>query len=171
MKIFKRILIGLGTLVLVFIVFAFWYRFTYSMEKVVSYEINDSSLEKRLLIATQGSAYKNDLVEYVVDSIRSKEVYIQVIDISQLEEYYNDSWDALLVIHTWEYGKPPEAVNSFVTQHYDLDKMLFLATSGSGEEKIEGIDAITGASKKDEIETHRSAILSFVRQKMDSENN
>ncbi|MEO9485221.1 MAG: hypothetical protein ABJG47_17310 [Ekhidna sp.] len=166
MTVLKYILKGLGILILAFIAFSFWYTNTYSMEDIASYEINDPSLEKSVLIATQGSLYKDELVESVIDSLKSSDVYIQVIDISGLEEYYNDRWDAIVLIHTWEYSQPPKSIDSFIPQHFDPEKMLVITTSGSGEEKMEGVDALTGASKKGEIKNHKSAILQFLENEL-----
>ncbi|MEO9870604.1 hypothetical protein [Ekhidna sp.] len=166
MKILKNILKVLAILVLAFFAFAFWYKNTYAMEEVATYEINDPDLENKVLIATQGSKYKNVLVESVIDSLSQSQIYIKVIDVSAIENQNVDDWDAIILIHTWEYGKPPEAVESFMDGKQDLSKIFSVITSGSGEEKMEGVDAITGASKKEDMESHRSAILQFLNQNL-----
>ena len=167
MKILKKILKGLGILIIAFLAFAFWYRYTYSMDYVTTYEVNSSSLEKRILIATQGSEYKNELVKSIIDSLQSAGVYIRVIDISRLEENYEDRWNAIVLLHTWEYSQPPESIDAFFANNPDQNKMIIVTTSGSGEEKMMGVDALTGASVKDEIVGHRTAILSFLRNTAD----
>ena len=66
----KKILIVSGSIILSFILFIFWYSVTYSMDKVSSKEFNDSSLSDKVLIATQGSTYKNEVVDEVVNQLK-----------------------------------------------------------------------------------------------------
>ncbi|NNK28300.1 MAG: hypothetical protein HKP06_08685, partial [Flavobacteriaceae bacterium] len=54
-KIALLVLFILGLLIM----FGTWYKFKYSMDKVVSSTINSPELERSLVIATQGSEFKN----------------------------------------------------------------------------------------------------------------
>jgi len=58
-------------------------------------------------------------------------------------------WTAIVVIHTWEYWKPQPDAQAFIARVTDKNKLLAIATSGSGKEKlaIAGVDAISAASK------------------------
>jgi len=47
-------------LVILFELLAVWHNSSYSMKVVESYEVNDHIQDTRMLIATQGSEFKND---------------------------------------------------------------------------------------------------------------
>jgi uncharacterized protein (DUF849 family) len=69
-----------------------------------------------------------------------------VIDVSALAGIQETSWDAIVVIHTWQMRKPPAAVKEFVDQARGRDRLLVLTTSGAGDFRMPGVDAISAAS-------------------------
>lgn len=147
MKKVKKILLAILTITMVFLVFILWYRHEYSMDIAEEYEANTPLENSRLLIATQGSEFKNGITEVIVDYYKTKSIYIKVIDISSLLDVDPVNYNALLVVHTWENWKPPMAVKLFMDRTIDYRaKMVVMTTSGEGSYKMEGIDAITGES-------------------------
>lgn len=147
MKNLKKILSALIVLLVVFFVFLFWYQQQYSMDVIVPYELNTPQMEQSLLIATQGSDFKNKVTQGVVDRYKQDSLYIKVIDISGLGEIDPTDFTAIVVIHTWENWKPPVAVKSFLERTAAQgDKIIVLTTSGEGTYKMEDVDAITGES-------------------------
>ena len=152
MKNLKRTLWIILTMMVVFFIFLLWYKNRYSMDVVESYEVNSPNLEKKLLIATQGSEFKDMLTQSIVDHYTSDAIYIKVIDVSSLENIAENDYTAILVIHTWENWKPPVEVKAFVENTKPLsNKIVVMTTSGEGSYKMEGIDAITGESKVGEV--------------------
>jgi hypothetical protein len=147
MKKFRKSALIILSILALFLVFAIWYRYTYSMDEAVAFEVNTSDMPSKLLIATQGSDFKNTVTQGVVDYYRSDSVFIKVIDVTALSEIVPDNYDAILVLHTWEYEKPPNAVNSFIEKTKNSkDKIVIVTTSGPGTSKMQGVDAITGES-------------------------
>lgn len=138
-------------IVALFFIFAVWYKYEYAMDPIAPYSINSSVLDTKLLIATQGSDFKNSLTQGVVDFYKSDSLFIKVIDVSNLNEIVPADYNAILVIHTWEYGKPPEAVQAFMESYPDSKKkMVVMTTSGEGSEKMGDVDALTGESITDD---------------------
>ncbi|MCF4101126.1 hypothetical protein L1I30_05575 [Gillisia sp. M10.2A] len=131
---------------LFFGIFLVWYTVEYSMEKAEEYEINSSKLPNRILIATQGSEFKNALTIELVKKLKNDSVFIKVIDISSLKGTQPESYNAIVIIHTWENRKPPKAVADFV-EIAETTKLVVVTTSGQGDSKMKGIDAITGESR------------------------
>ena len=80
----KKILIIISSIVLLFIAFATWYKFEYSMDIAKAFELNTSDLNKSLLIATQSSDFKDNLVGKVIDTYKEDSIYIKVIDVGEL---------------------------------------------------------------------------------------
>lgn len=147
MKRFKKLLLTLLPMLLVFIVFMLWYQNRYAMEEVKAFEVNNINLSKKLLIATQGSEFKNTITAGLVEYFKGESVYIKVIDVSDLEKMDPDAYDAITLIHTWEYWKPPPSVQYFIDKNQDAkNKMVILTTSGEGSYKMDEVDALTGES-------------------------
>jgi len=153
-KIILRIGVGVGIFMTLLFLFFFWYKMTYSMSRINAYEINSAYTHPKMLIATQGSKYKNEVVRGVLDFLQTKQIYVRVCDVSELAEVSIDSWEAVLILHTWEMSIPPKEVGEFLKNQYDSEKVLVLCTSGEGSEKIGGVDAITGASSMEEVSDH-----------------
>ncbi|MEL6926704.1 MAG: hypothetical protein AAFO94_21875, partial [Bacteroidota bacterium] len=123
-----------------------------------SFEVNDPQLDTKLLIATQGSAYKDAVVAEVVSHFRKHPIYIKVIDVYELPNTALPPWDAIALIHTWEIWRAPAPVRHFFQQSPDLSKLAVHVTSGDGHYKMEGVDAITGASVP-ALATKKAALL------------
>lgn len=151
MKILKRIGLVVGALVILFIAFAFWYRASYSMEIVAGYEVNTNS-QQHVLIATQGSKFKDAIVARLVEQLKARPVDIKVIDVSDLSTVQESDWNAIVIIHTWEYSKPPKAVQEFAARIQSKSNVVVLTTSGDGDYKLGGYDAISSASKLSEVD-------------------
>ena len=120
----KKILLGTGLFITFFILFLMWYKFTYSMEFVESYEINSSELPQRVLIATQGSEYKEKVVSGVIGEFKSQEVYFKVVDVSLLDDVDPTIWNAVIILHTWEIWKPEEHAKAFLDAKYSSDNIF-----------------------------------------------
>ncbi|MCK5441800.1 MAG: hypothetical protein KAJ23_07915 [Maribacter sp.] len=152
MKRLKKIWLILLSTMTLFFVFVIWYSYIYSMDKAKPFQLKFPNLDSKLLIATQGSDFKNTLTNGIVDYFKSDSIFIKVIDVSSLDEVNPVYYDAITVIHTWENWKPPSAVKMFLerTSKYK-DQIIVLTTSGEGTYKIEEVDAITGESIWDDV--------------------
>ena len=151
----KIIFIGklVGFLLIAFTVFAMWYKTTYSMDEARSFVVNTPESSKTLLVATQGSTFKDSLVSGLVAHFRERDLFIKVIDVRELERIEPTQWDAICLIHTWENWKPPLVVDQFVKRSKTKDRLVVLTTSGAGRYKMEEVDAITGASEMANVAT------------------
>jgi uncharacterized membrane protein len=162
----RKLIIALLILVGVFFAYATWYKLEYSMDVVSPYEVNVDVKQKSLLIATQGSEFKEAIVKRIVEHYEAQPIYIKVTDVTNLDKENESDWDAILVLHTWEYDKPQPDAEAFLNKIQNQDKIVVLTTSGNHESKMEEVDAITGASiikdvpsKVDEIKSRLNIIL------------
>lgn len=124
------------------------------MDVAESFEVNTPELKHRVLIATQGSEFKDAVVAGIVDHLKQRHTYIKVIDVAALPQVNEDKWNAVVVIHTWQIWKPQPDAKAYLGRVKDLSKVIVLTTSGGGDYKIEGVDAITSASVMADISTH-----------------
>lgn len=156
----RKITITILILALLFIIFGIWYKYEYSMYKVEPYEVNSANLSRKLIIATQGSVFKDSITKCIVDYYKQDSIFIKVIDISSLKQIKPENYNAIVVIHTWENWKPPADVQLFMdrTQDYQY-KIIVLTTSGRGSFKMENVDAITGESKLENLKSYSNSII------------
>ncbi|KPL15984.1 hypothetical protein AMJ74_00070 [candidate division WOR_3 bacterium SM1_77] len=153
MKILKSVLIVLGSLVILFVI-AFGIFLLVNKQGVIeSFEISSPDVEQKVLIASQGSKFKNALVESLTLYLKKKAVYIKVIDVTTLHEVNEEEWDAMVIIHTTEKWELQPDVKKYIDRAENLNKVIFVTTSGSGEWKTKDydIDVITSASKNGEL--------------------
>ncbi len=161
MKNLKKIGLIVLSIIIILFLWATWYTYEYSMEVAQTFEVNSPDFEKKLLIATQGSAFKDSITKGIVNHFKSDSIFIKVIDISSLQEIKPEDYNALVVIHTWENWKPPTVVRQFMDRTIDFhDKMVVLTTSGQGSYTItqidalytmENIDALAGESNLEDV--------------------
>ena len=137
------------------------------MHVTEEYEINEpDAAGTHVLIATQGSEFKDKLTDSIIEKMESLNYYIRVVDISKLTSIESNQWDALIVIHTWEYANPPRAVKEFVVEIDDQSKLVLITTSGDGGETIDGVDGIAAASIPTDVEKYaQEAFLRIINVK------
>lgn len=144
-KVIIWILLGIIAL---FLLLALWYKNRYAMEPLEPYTVNSENFERKLLIASQGSDFKDALVKDIIDHYKNDSVFIKIIDVSGLPQVNHQDFDAVLLVHTWEYNKPPQVVEEFVgDSKVKVQKIIAITTSGEGHRFIEGVEGISGESE------------------------
>ncbi len=162
MNLIKKVVIVFIMLGAISIIFLTWYSTEHSMEEAMPMEVNEITLQNHLLIATQGSKFKQAVVEKTIEQMKELPVYIKVIDVSQLASIDEKQWSAIIILHTWEYSASPAEVSVFIKK-VTTNKLIILSTSERGGEKIDGVDAITAASRPDEIASSVEMIVERTR--------
>jgi hypothetical protein len=155
----RRALLWTAVTASILVGFAFWYRATYSMNVVASFEVPGPLAGPHVLIATQGSKFKNRVVEGVVVEMRTGGIAVSVVDVSALDSTVEEAWDVIVVIHIWEMRKPPRPVQAFVDRARNKDRLVVLTTSGDGNFRLEGVDAISAASRDEDVAAKVRALV------------
>lgn len=163
MKRWQKVLLGALTLAIVLAGSAAWYRQHFSMSPARAFEVNSPGAGPKVLIATQGSAFKDAILAGIVAHLQPLPAYVKVIDVSALPGTNEAGWSAIVVIHTWEMRRPPPGVQRFLDRAADLHKVIVLGTSGAGTFKVEGVDAISTAS----VMTDAPARISQINSRLD----
>jgi hypothetical protein len=153
MKILKRALIVLGSLIVLFVIAFGVYLFVNIQDVAEAFEVGSPDSSRKILIASQGSEYKNLMVDTLISRLKGEDVYIRVMDISGLKEVDQKDWDAEIIIHTTEGYRLPEVVKEYLERIEDTYEVMLLVTSGSGKWKPEDckVDVLTSASKITDI--------------------
>jgi len=136
-----------------------WFLVRHTMNVARAFEVNDSRSSPHVLIATQGSEFKDAVVAGLIDDLKSRNAYVKVIDISSLPGVDARDWNAVVILHTWQVGRPPPEVTAFLDRSGERRRIVALTTSGGGDMKIEGIDAISSASRMLDVPLRVNEIL------------
>jgi hypothetical protein len=161
MKALKVILIVVGSLVVLFVI-AFGIYLLINRQGIAEhFEVGTADMGKKVLIATQGSDFKNIMVDTLTSRLKNSDVYVSVIDISGLNAINQEDWDAEVIIHTTEGWKLPEVVKEYLDRIENPEEVMLIVTSGSGEWKPEGykVDILTSASKVSDISKLADSIM------------
>jgi hypothetical protein len=130
------------------------------MEIAEPFEVNSPLLDQKILIATQGSEFKDKVVDGLVENLKDRSVYLKVIDISSLPDIKEDDFTAIVLLHNWEMLKPPEVIEQFLEQSKNIEKIVVLTTSGGSDTSKEGIDIISGESIISEVPERVNQLMS-----------
>ncbi|MBO0340310.1 hypothetical protein [Flagellimonas profundi] len=145
---YKVVIWILMGIIALFLLLALWYKQSHAMDLVEPYTVNSENFGRKLLIATQGSDFKDALVQDVITHYKNDSVFIKVIDVSGLPQVNHQDFDGILLVHTWEYNKPPQVVEEFIgDSKVKIQKVIAITTSGEGHRFIEGVDGISGESE------------------------
>jgi len=164
-KILLGILIGIGSLISVFIITAVSYKLMFSQKEAKLFEINTPNFKKHILITSQGSKFKEKLVDTIIDNLNNKEVYIKVIDVSLLDDKIKPSdWQSIIIINSVEANKLRANVDKFIRDNMNNKNVVLIAVSGSGtwENKDYEVDTISTASKMNKSDELAQLLLTKI---------
>lgn len=164
MKFVGKVLIVLTVLGVVSVLFFSWYLSKYSMDEIKGFEVNTREQSNHILIASQGSKFKDEVVAQVIKQLPMDVMYVKVIDVNSLPSIKEKEWDVVVILHTWEYSRPPSVVKSFVHELDSKNKLIMISTSGRGTYLIKEVDAISSASQLDEITSLSNEIVQRIQK-------
>ena len=165
MKKWIKILIGIiSTPILLFAILLVVYILMNRQGVIEPYQVGDSKAENKILIASQGSDFKNSLVKKLVNEFKDNDNFLSVIDCTKLGVENEKDWDAVIIIHTMQIHKMPKEARKFLAEVKDLSRIMLVSTSGGGDDLVTDfdVDAISSPSRTSVI----PQILEWVNEKM-----
>lgn len=150
MKKWVKILIAaLATpIVLIIIIIGVW--IVMNWQGVIDpYQVGKQDAHFKVLIASQGSEFKDKLLNDLVQQLESDRIYMSIIDVTSLEKENVTDWNAIVIIHTTQAHRMPKSVRTYLERFSSLSKVVLVATSGGGDEMVTEfeVDAICTASR------------------------
>src|SRR5512143_4031194 len=94
----KKILLGVAISIVALVACMSWYRIHYSMHPARTFEVNSPAAASKVLIATQGSEFKDSIVAGVIAHLQERGVYVKVVDVSALPAVREADWNAIVLI-------------------------------------------------------------------------
>ena len=160
-KIFLSIIIVILSFIFIIFIGLLSYKIIFSQKKIESFEINTPNFDKHILIASQGSKFKNQLVKIFSDELKMENFYIKVIDVSLLKNIKISNWQSIIIINAIESGKLEKNVDNFIQKNSLYNNIILVITSGSGKFMLKDydIDAISTASRMKNIENIKNLII------------
>jgi len=120
-----------------------------SLRTVDTSETGDETIAKsKVLIATQKSRFKGEVVSEIKKALGDNVKYIKVVDVKWLPNESVDNYRAIVILNTCMVGRPDPRVESFIDNIQDKKKLVVLTTGRLDSWKPESpeVDAITSAS-------------------------
>lgn len=155
MKLLLKIIGGLILVLLIIILtFSSIYIYKYYPRKIDSFEVNEQNLPNKILIASQGSDFKNALLTNLVESIKNDSTYIKVIHTSDLDRAELEYWRSIIIINTCVADKLQKSVTNFINKVPNEYPLHMVITAGDGRWMPADlhVDAISTASKLNKID-------------------
>ncbi len=108
-------------------------RYIWPQKDIQSKEINDQSLEKKVLVASRKSEFKDAVINHVCRALKDRLVYIKLIGLKDLNQENVDSYSAVIILNTCMAWGMDRKVSAFLDEHENQEKMIILTTSGDGD--------------------------------------
>ena len=125
--------------------------------------------DAHVLIANQGSEFKNAVVEKLREEMKGSHVSFTVQKLNILSRASPDEWDVVVILHAVKMGSVNKNVERFLNRVNDPSNVIVCTTCGQ-EDVIPGkygIDSITAASQEYEIEAAATRIAEQLRGILD----
>lgn len=166
----KWILRGfLGILFLGFVAGS-WYCYKNFSRKAPVLEINTGHSGDRVLLASQGSEFKDQFVTSFCDSLQGHVSILKVVELKDLNEIVASDWDRIILLNSF-IVKLNRRVGRFIDGLESPEKVLLLVTSGGADWKPQPdleLDAITSASQLANSEEILQLALDWMKHDLSS---
>lgn len=125
---------------------------------------------KQILIASESSHFKDTVVTQTAQALRADGHRVTVIGLERLLATPTQDYQAIVLVNTCRAWRPSREVRNFLRQASDDDKkklvVLTTANSETCDLKVNGVDAISTASKRTRTERVSQDILGKVRARL-----
>jgi len=129
-------------------------------------KIGKPSCQKRILIASEDTDFKNEVTESFIEEFAKDDVYIEIVDISKLPSVKPPEYSAVIVMNSYTWFSMDGDAKDFVEMltAEDKRKVVFVVTAGTPSIVPDdlGVDAISCASESAE----RPAISENLHKKL-----
>lgn len=127
---------------------------------------------KQVLIATESSRFKEAVVTQAAETLcqDKRPLLVKRIDLSRLAAEPIQDYQVIVLLNSCRAWRPSSAVRDFLKTLSDADmkKLVVLTTANSGEcsLKVNGVDAISAASKRTSIDAVSQTLVDKVRARL-----
>ena len=129
-----------------------------------------AAADRKVLVATQNSKFKQAVVAEIHDALNRDSIYIKIIDVKRLKSQSTEEFSAIVIINRCLAGRPDPRVESFIDSEPRKNKIIVLTTGINDGWKPDApdVDAITSASALDKSDEVAHSIVKRVLAKIHS---
>jgi len=135
-------------------------------QPMVTSTIGAIDSRNRILIASQKSEFKEDIVSKVVKGFEEGHIYIEIIDLRNLSNILTEDYQAIVILNDYKFFQINRHARKFLknVNDYERKKIVLLTTAGSPDlmKKSSEIDAISSASVIEDTDTISDKIIKKV---------
>jgi hypothetical protein len=151
----KKIVVAASIVVVLIVLCSILLSMKHSQEKETDaeqfYSVKQMNLEySYVLIVSQESRFKKNLVKIISDHFYSKPILFSVIDEAELASTNDDLWDKVVIVTSALNDDVVQEIGNFINNHKDPEKVCLVITTDSGKwdgNSRNGVDVITTTSK------------------------
>ena len=128
--------------------------------------------DKKVLVATQKSQFKQAVVSEIYDELKQNAIYLKIIDVKGLKSQSTAEFSAIVIINRCMAGRPDPRVESFIDREPRKNRIIVLTTGvrDSWTPDTPGVDAMTSASVLDKSDQVARSIVERVLAMVNSRN-
>ena len=137
-----------------------------TLKTVDTIETGDgTALKSKVLIATQNSQFKGEVLSEIKKALGEDVSYIKVVDVKRLPNESVDQYSAFVILNSCMAGRPDPRVESFIDDIPNKGRLVVLTTGRLDSWKPDSpeVDAITSASTMSETDAVARTIVDKVR--------
>lgn len=143
-----------------FSIMVFWFTQNQDSKTPQTADFIADDTNRSLLIATQNSPFKDSLSTAISEHYQENSIAVKIVDAKTLINIETSDFDAILLMYRWEANAPPYPIQLFMEENSAIEnKTVVVTTSWNGLEKVENIDALTGASEEKDIPVFTKKII------------
>jgi hypothetical protein len=133
---------------------------------ITPHTIGTIGSERRVLIATQESQFKEAVINRVIEELEGDEVYIEVVDLKALSQKPRERYEAVVILNEYQFFSLHHHVRKYLkdADEEEKKKIILITTAGSPHRvrEVTEVDAISSASKPERADTVSETILQKV---------
>jgi hypothetical protein len=126
---------------------------------------------RKVLIAGEASAFKQNVVVKVIETLGTRDWYFRIIGLDQLEEQETGPYGAILLVAAYRAGKIDGRVSRYLAKDPTNPKVIVFYTSGSEAEKPAStkpdirVDAVCSASRYDRADRRAGQLAALLEKR------
>lgn len=152
-EILKKLIWITGAIITLIFIGSALYLYEFYPRSAEPFEIGSKESERKILIARQGSDFKDQLTKRLCDSRKDEDLFIKGIDFDDLQSVKIENWDRVIILNTFMIDLD-SSIEEFIERSNFDERILLVITSGGADWQPEislKIDALTSASNADNI--------------------
>ncbi|MHC5033855.1 MAG: hypothetical protein ACYTFZ_02300 [Planctomycetota bacterium] len=136
--------------------------------RVEQRQLHDDALDRKVLIASRDTDFKNAVLTKVLDAFGEEHVFVQVVDVSDLAAQDTKRFDVVVILDrvwAWSLSGPTK---EFLAKEADQDRVVLLATSADPDWVCgdPAVDAVTAASRKADVDAVAQDLIVRIRSRL-----